>query len=106
MMNTKSDDKINITIKIINSKDNNLIQSGRSYYFFMKRSTLINDLFNVFIKNFNEKQQVEISNYKLFTNQLIEMKNNTEIQDYFTDCNDSDLNIYDKNETIYKAILI
>ena len=105
-MNNKSDDNINITIKISNTKDNNLILVGKSYYFNMKRSTPIQNLLEEFTKNFNEKQKTEINKYKLFTKNLIQMKNNYQIEDYFTNKYDSNLNIYDKDETIYYAILI
>ena len=95
-MNSKSEDKINITIKINNTKDNNLIITGKSYYFFMKRSSLIKNLFKEFTKNFNENQQKEIKKYKLFTKEKIQMKDNYDIHDYFND----------KDETIFYEILI
>ena len=63
----KSNEMIHCTIKILNSKDNNEILSGVSYYFTIKRNTLVKDLFSEFIKNFIDQE--EIKQYNLYTNQ-------------------------------------
>lgn len=100
----KSNEMIHCTIKILNSKDNNKILSGVSYYFTVKRNTLVKDLLNEFIKNFIDQE--EIKQYNLYTNhQKLKLNPNLAIQDYFTNKNDSDLNIYDKDETIFYAIV-
>ena len=95
---------IHCTIKILNSKDNNTILSGVSYYFTVKRNTLIKELFDEFIQNFVEQE--EIKKYNLYTNkQKLKLNPDLTIQDYFTNKDDSDLNIYDKDETIFYAIV-
>ena len=100
----KSNEMIHCTIKILNSKDNNEILSGVSYYFTIKRNTLVKDLFSEFIKNFINQE--EIKQYNLYTNkQKLKLIPELTIQDYFTNKNDSDLNIYDKDETIFYAIV-
>ena len=100
----KSNEMIHCTIKILNSKDNNEILSGVSYYFTVKRNTRVKELFDEFIKNFIDQE--EIKQYNLYTNhQKLKLNPDLTIQDYFTNKNDSDLNIYDKDETIFYAIV-
>ena len=100
----RSEEMIHCTIKILNSKDNDIILSGVSYYFTVKRNTLIKELFVEFIKNFVEQE--EIKKYNLYTNkQKLKLNPDLTIQDYFTNKNDSDLDIYDKDETIFYAII-
>ena len=100
----RSEEMIHCTIKILNSKDNDIILSGVSYYFTVKRNTLIKELFDKFIQNFVEQE--EIKKYNLYTNkQKLKLNSDLTIQDYFTNKNDSDLNIYDKDETIFYAII-
>ena len=100
----KSNEMIHCTIKILNSKDNNEILSGVSYYFTIKRNTLVKDLFSEFIKNFIDQEKIK--QYNLYTNQQkLKLNPDLTIQDYFTNKNDSDLDIYDKDETIFYAIV-
>tara|TARA_Y100001970_G_scaffold2340_1_gene2790 strand:- start:80 stop:385 length:306 start_codon:yes stop_codon:yes gene_type:complete len=100
----KSNEMIHCTIKILNSKDNNEILSGVSYYFTIKRNTLVKDLFSEFIKNFIDQEKIK--QYNLYTNQQkLKLNPDLTIQDYFTNKNDSDLDIYDKDETIFYAII-
>lgn len=105
-MNDKSNDDINITIKIGNTRDNNLIVVGQSYFFTMKRNTLIKELLNEFIKLFNDEQQDEIKKYTLFTKKIIKLHDNNTIEDCFSNKEDSNLDIYDKDETIFYVLII
>ena len=105
-MNDKSNDDINITIKIGNTRDNNLIVVGKSYFFTMKRNTLIKELLNEFIKLFNDEQQDEIKKYTLFTKKIIKLHDNNTIEDCFSNKEDSNLDIYDKDETIFYVLII
>ena len=98
--------KINITIKIGNTRDNNLIVVGKSYFFTMKRNTLIKELLNEFIKLFNDEQQDEIKKYTLFTKKIIKLHDNNTIEDCFSNKEDSNLDIYDKDETIFYVLII
>ena len=99
----KSNSMIDCSIKILNSKDNSIIKSGVTYFVTLKRNTFIKEFFNEFITNFENKE--EIKKYNLYTKQKIKLNYNLTIEDYFTNKNDSDLNIYDKDETIFYAIL-
>ena len=108
MNSTRSEDLIDITIKIGNTRDNNLIVVGKSYYFNMKRGTRIKDLLNEFTTNFpnDNNLQKELRCYKLYTKKIIKLNDNNTVEDAFSDKNDSDLNIYDLDETIFYAIMI
>ena len=108
MNSTRSEDMIDITIKIGNSRDNDMIVVGRSYYFNMKRSTRIQELLNEFIKKFPDDNnlQKELINYCLYTKKIIKLHNDNTIEDCFSDKEDTDLNIYDKDETLFYAIMI
>ena len=61
-MNNKSEEEIQITIMILNTLNNDLIQIGREYNITMKRGTMIEDLFNEFVKRFPEEKYSEIKN--------------------------------------------
>ena len=108
MNSTRLEDLIDITIKIGNTRDNNLIVVGKSYYFNMKRGTRIKDLLNEFTTNFpnDNNLQKELRCYKLYTKKIIKLNDNNTVEDAFSDKNDSDLNIYDLDETIFYAIMI
>ena len=108
MNSSRSEDLIDITIKIGNTRDNNLIVVGKSYYFNMKRGTRIKDLLNEFTTNFpnDNNLQKELRCYKLYTKKIIKLNDNNTVEDAFSDKNDSDLNIYDLDETIFYAIMI
>ena len=101
----RSEEKIDITIKIGNSMDWNKITVGRSYYFNMKRGTHIKNLKYSFIKKFDGELQDEIKKYSIYTNDFIKLDDNNAVEDAFSDKDDSDLNIYDKNETIFYAMI-
>ena len=67
------------------------------------------DLINITIVINNTRDnniQKELRNYKLYSKTKIKLNDNKTIEDYFTDKDDSDLDIYDKDETIMYAILI
>ena len=103
MNSSRSEDLIDITIRISNTRDNNLIVMGKSYYFNMKRETRIKDLLNEFTKKFpnDNDLQKELRCYKLYTKKIIKLNDNNTIEDAFSNKDDSDLNVYDKDETIF-----
>ena len=101
----RSDDNIDITIKIGNSRDWSKITVGRSYYFNMKRGTKIKDLKCEFIKRFPEELNDELERYSIYTKKFIKLDDSNMIEDAFSDKDDSDLNIYDRDETIFYAVL-
>ena len=108
MNSSRSEDLINVTIKVGNTRDNNMIVVGRSYYFNMKRGTRIKELLESFAKKFpnDNNIQKELRAYKLYTKKIIKLHDNNTIEDAFTDKDDSDLNIYDKDETMFYAVLM
>ena len=97
---------IDITIIIGNSKDHRKIVSGKSYYLTLQRDTFIKDLLKEFYKNFEDEILIEIKKYSLFTKKMIRLNNDNIIKDVFSIPEDSDLNIYDKDETIFYLVLI
>mgnify|MGYP006104078765 FL=1 len=104
-MNTKGDEEIMVTIRVVNSRDNRVILSGRSYTFSQKRNTLIKDMFEVFVKNFPEDVQHEIRRYRIWTANDVQLQDDNKIEDAFSDKDDSYLDVDDKFENIFNAIL-
>jgi len=102
----KNKQLIDITIIIGNTRDHRKIVSGKSYYLTSKRDTLIKDLLREFYKNFEGELLIEIQQYNLFTKKMIRLNDNNMIKDAFSILEDSDLNIYDKDETIFYLVLI
>jgi len=102
----KNKQLIDITIIIGNTRDHKKIVSGKSYYLTLQRDTLIKDLLREFYKNFEGELLIEIQQYNLFTKKMIRLNDNNMIKDAFSILEDSDLNIYDKDETIFYLVLI
>ena len=102
----KNKQLIDITIIIGNTRDHRKIISGKSYYLTLQRDTLIKDLLREFYKNFEGELLIEIQQYSLFTKKMIRLKDDNMIKDVFSILEDSDLNIYDKDETIFYLVLI
>ena len=104
-MNSRSEDNITITIRIGNTLNNDLIKVGRSYNFTMKRGTRINELFNEFTKGFPEEIQSEVDKYSIWTKKMIKLHDTNAIEDAFSEHDDSDLDIYDKGENMFYAVI-
>ena len=104
-MNSRSGDDITITIRIGNTLNNDLIKLGRSYNFTMKRGTRISELLNEFTKNFPEEIQSEVNKYSIHTKKMIKLYDTNAIEDAFSDYDDSDLDIYDKDENMFYAVI-
>jgi hypothetical protein len=102
----RSEDHIDITIRVGNSRDWTKITVGRSYYFNMKRGTLIKDLKKEFIEKFPEELKEELERYSIYTKKFIRLYDNNVVEDAFSEKDDSDLNIYDKDETMFYAVLM
>ena len=100
---------MNYSIKIINSMNNNCIISGMTYNIYFKNHELVGDLLKLFVyvlllRNYSEQNLSMLQKYKLFTKDSVEMDNNKQIKDYFT--SDHILDIYERGENIFHAILI
>jgi len=107
MSSNKSNELIDITIKIGNSRDYyNGIMPGRSYYFTKKRNTTIKELLNDLSENFTGDDLIEIKKYSLFTKKVIRLYDENTVEDSFTNKEDSYLDIMDKDESIFYALLI
>jgi len=102
----KSEQLIDITIIIGNSRDWKQIAPGRSYYLNEKRNTSIENILDIFYNNFQDEILTEIKLYSLFTKKMIKLYDNNIVCDAFSDIDDSDLDIYDKDETIFYLFLI
>tara|TARA_Y100000590_G_scaffold464658_1_gene634657 strand:+ start:891 stop:1193 length:303 start_codon:yes stop_codon:yes gene_type:complete len=100
---------MNYSIKIINSMNNNCIISGSTYNIYFNNHELVGDLLKLFVyilllKDYSEERLFMLQRYKLFTKDSVEMDNNKQIRDYFT--SDHILDIYERDENIFHAILI
>jgi hypothetical protein len=103
---SKEEDNITVTIKIGNTRDNDLIKVGKEYNFNVRRNTFICELLDYFIACFDSEAKMEIKKYVLFSKKMIRLYNKNIISDVFQDPEASDLEIYDRDETIFYAILI
>ena len=100
---------IEITVKIANTKNLSMLPSGKEFYFDVKKDTKVKELSEIFhdtiykvlLKNPVIKQ--DCWKYDLYTyeKQKIDLEENMER--YFT--TEHRLNLIDRNETIFYAIL-
>ena len=100
---------MNCTIKVTNSNNNDLLKVGLVYNIVLKKYNTVGDLLKLFrymilLENYSEELLINLKEYKLFTKNTIEMDNNKKICDYFT--TDHILDIYDRDENIFYAILM
>ncbi len=89
--------------------NNNCIISGSTYNIYFNNHELVGDLLKLFVyilllKDYSEERLFMLQRYKLFTKDSVEMDNNKQIRDYFT--SDHILDIYERDENIFHAILI
>lgn len=104
---SKEEDNITVTIKIGNTRNNDLIKVGKEYNFNVRRNTFICELLDFFISCFDsEEEKIEIKKYVIFSKGMIRLYNKNIIMDIFEDPEASDLDVYDRDETIFYAILI
>lgn len=105
-MNNKNDELIEVSIKIGNSSDWDKILVGRTYYFIVTRNFLIKDLKDLLKDKFSENLHDEIQKYSIYTKNLNKLDNYNSISDTFSNINDSYLDIIDKEENVFYALLI
>lgn len=106
-MNDKSNDSINISIRIGNSYDHTKILSGATYTYRVKRNTFIKELKQMLCDEFNESETKNIINrYNIYNNRIILLNENNVVLDAFTESTASDLDLIDNNETLFYALLI
>lgn len=103
---SKLDELIDISIRIGNSFDWNLVLPGRTYNFRMNRGDSIGSLKNLFIECFDKSIREELKKYNIYNNRIILLHNDNTINDAFSDPDMSRLDIIDKNEYLFYALTI
>ena len=103
---SKMNDLIDISIRIGNSFDWNLVLPGRTYNFRMYRGDSIGSLKNLFIECFDESIREELKKYNIYNNRIILLHDDNTINDAFSDPDMSRLDIIDKNEYLFYALTI
>jgi len=105
-MSNKLDELIDISIRIGNSFDWNLVTPGRTYNFRMHRGDTIDSLKKIFIECFDESISSELKKYNIYNNRIILLHDNNIVSDAFNEPRDCDLDLIDKNQTLFYALLI
>lgn len=106
MSYNKSEELIDISVRIGNSSDWSKILVGKTYNFNVKRNILVKDLKLLLKNEFDEILQNEIIKYSIYTKKIHKLDNYNSISDSFSDINDSYLDIVDKDENIFYALKI
>jgi len=102
----KQEEEIDISIRIGNSFDWNLVTPGRTYNFRMHRGDTIDSLKKIFIECFDESIASELKKYNIYNNRIILLHDNNIINHAFSDPDMSRLDIIDKNEYLFYALTI
>ena len=105
-MSNKLDELIDISIIIGNSYDWNLVTPGRTYNFRIYRNDNIGSLKNLFIECFDESISSELKKYNIYNNRIIPLHDDNIVNDAFSDPNMSRLDIIDKNEYLFYALIL
>lgn len=100
----KQGEEIDISIRIGNSFDWNLVTPGRTYNFRMHRGDTIGELINLFIECFDESISSELKKYNIYNNRIILLHDDNIINHAFSDPDMSRLDIIDKNEYLFYAL--
>jgi len=102
----KKNELIDISVRIGNSYDWNLITTGKTYNFRMYRNDSIGSLKNLFIECFDESISSELKKYNIYNNRIILLHDDNSINDAFSDPNMSRLDIIDRNEYLFYALTL
>ena len=102
----KQEEEIDISIRIGNSFDWHLVTPGRTYNFRVYRNTEIKELKSIFCECFESPIREDLEKYQLYTKKMIRLYSNNIISDAFENRDDSDLEITDKGENIFYALII
>jgi len=105
-MSNKLDELIDISIRIGNSFNWDLITPGRTYNFRVYRGDSIGSLKNLFIECFDESISSELKKYNIYNNRIILLHDDNSINDAFSDPNMSRLDIIDRNEYLFYALTL
>tara|TARA_B110000495_G_C22374799_1_gene243197 strand:+ start:53 stop:373 length:321 start_codon:yes stop_codon:yes gene_type:complete len=102
----KDEEYIDISITIGNSRNWNVILTGKTYYFNIKRNTKIELLLNEFYNNFEGEGLDEIKRYSIFTHKMIKLNKDDALDISFSDINASYLELVDGEEFIFYVLLV
>ena len=106
-MTDKSNDIIDISVRIGNSSDWSKIPVGRTFTYRVKRNTFIWELKEKITGEYDDENTKNIINrYQIYNNKIIRMYDNNIVSDAFDEPQDSDLDLIDKNQTLFYALLI
>ena len=108
-MTDKSEEFIDISIRVGNSFDWKLIVPGKTYNFRVYRDTKIGELKSIFcdcLANGNETIKDMLERYELFTKKIIRLYEDACVKDAFSEHNSSIKEIIDRDENIFYALLI
>ena len=106
-MTDKSNDIIDISVRIGNSSDWSRIPAGRTFKYRVKRNTFIWELKEKLADEYDDEITKNIINrYQIYNNKIIRMYDNNIVLDAFDGPQDSDLDLIDKNQTLFYALLI
>jgi len=97
---------VDISIRIGNSFDWDLVTPGRTYNFRVYRGDSVGSLKNLFIECFDESIQDELKKYNIYNNRVILLQNDNIVNDAFSNPNMSRLDIIDKNEYLFYALTL
>lgn len=102
----KMNELVDISIRIGNSFDWDLVTPGRTYNFRVYRGDSVGSLKNLFIECFDESIQGELKKYNIYNNRIIPLHNDNIVNDAFSSPNMSSLDIIDKNEYLFYALTL
>lgn len=100
----KLEEQIDISIRIGNSFNWDLITPSRTYNFRVHRGDSINSLKNLFIECFDESIQKEVKKYNIYNNKIILLHDDNIVNDAFSEPDICRLDIIDRNEYLFYAL--
>ena len=103
---SKQDELIDISIRIGNSFDWNLVLPGMTYNFRVYRNTTIKELKNLFCECFDSPIREELERYQLYTKKIIRLYDMNFIADAFEDSEECDLDVIDRGDNLFYALTI
>ena len=103
-------DMVEITVKVLNTLNHSILPLGKEFNFYMYRTGEMKGLSDMFRDNINiiikESMATEKCwEYDLYTKDKQKIELERSLETYFTDKGASLLDLMDRNETIFYAIL-
>ena len=100
----KLEEQIDISIRIGNSFNWDIITPGRTYNFRVHRGDSIDSLKNLFIECFDDSIQKAVKKYNIYNNKIILLHDDNIVNDAFSDTDICRLDIIDRNEYLFYAL--